>query len=113
MAQSAENVTSPGRINTPAKDSVPVAASVTISNGASQEIIGEMLVTDSGAIGAFPTINIIRKLLPNEQKRAKELGIEEGSAYLIKALGDWRFLRKVDLSKSNEELAAEFGVKKK
>ena len=94
----------------PSKEFSDVASSVTIIEATEEQVFGEMIITNNGSKGAFPNVTVYRSFKQEIINEAKEMGIEEGSAYFFERPGEWRFLRKVDLSKSNNEIAAEFGV---
>jgi hypothetical protein len=59
-----------------------------------------------------PTIYITRSDV--NDPRAKELGIKAGAAYLlVQDGGTFKFLQDIDVSKSDQELCAQFGVEPK
>lgn len=60
--------------------------------------------------GLLPSVWVIRN---SDSSLAKKNGWEVGKAYLETEEGKWQYLREVDINKSNDELAREFGVNTK
>ena len=90
------------------------AASVKICSAEGSLTMGVMNFSSSMQPSpASPCVWIIRSIEPSELERTKELGIEVGKAYLATEKGGsihLEFLEAIDLSKSDKEIAAEFGV---
>lgn len=60
---------------------------------------------------SLKTVVIWRDFGPREVKEATKIGLRAGVAYLQISTGEYKLIRKVDLAKSNDQLAAEFGVR--
>lgn len=103
---------------------VPVtkANSVTVWTKGQGLMMGEIQFSIGafGALGGDSTstrpagpnrIQIWRDFSPEEEPGAAKIGLRTGMAFLKSDKGEYKLVRKVDLSKSDEELAAEFGIK--
>lgn len=53
---------------------------------------------------------IYREITAENEERAKELNVRVGVAYLLTQNGEYKYIRDVDLSLTNKELAEQFGV---
>lgn len=98
---------------------VEKANSVTVFSAGSSYIMGEILYPLSGFFGGpmkppepggAYRIFIWRDFSAGETEAVAQLGLRPGLAYLKTEAGEFKFVRKVDVKLSNEELAGEFGV---
>jgi hypothetical protein len=67
-------------------------------------------ICDEYPIPGLPAIFIWREFISENAETARKLGIQKGVAYLIGCDGKILPIRKVDLSKSDDQLCAEFGI---
>jgi len=97
------------------------AASVTIYSKGRGIISGQIMYSMGGMFGGgggmdpipgSPAVEIWRDFTPTEQKECGKLGLRTGLAYL-QSNNRYQFIRKVDLSKNDKQLCAEFGVDRK
>lgn len=56
------------------------------------------------------TVMIFRQIAPQDLETARRWGVKVGGAYIQKGPTEFEYIRDVDLSLSDEELAAQFGV---
>ena len=63
--------------------------------------------------GMPPEVIIWREFSAGSIANAKKLGVKPGIAYLNEGANKYKFIRKVDLNKTDEQLCAEFGVSSK
>jgi len=98
---------------------VDKANSVTIYSEGRGIIRGELLISLSGAFGgpekppepAGPNRVVIwRNFTPQESAVADTLGLRPGMAFLRTDSGELKFIRKLDLNKTDDEICAEFGI---
>jgi len=94
------------------------ANSVQISYKDRSMILGEMiskLGADMlpGAMEPSGPIKVIifREIAPDNLATAKKWGVKVGGAYIQQGPTKYKYIREVDLSLSDEELAKQFGVK--
>lgn len=59
-----------------------------------------------------PTVEIVREISPAELEFAKKAGLKVGGAYIRKSQNEneFEFIRDIDLTLSDKELAKQFGV---
>ena len=73
--------------------------------------LGENSPVSTFAGGRGPNkVFIWRDFGKNEMKEANRLGLLSGKAYLLTNDGSYKFIRNVDLNKTDKELCAEFGI---
>lgn len=92
------------------------ANSVKIADEIGVETIGEINFSaapgaNSGNASGPIVVMIFRVIAPQDLQVAKEWGVKVGGAYIQKSQTEYEYIRDVDLSKSNDELARQFGVK--